>query len=122
MLRSGNNLLWYSQQNYAPAFYSANIVVTVSTRRTSSVLSEFIRKFAKDERGAALIEYTILLSLITAMLVIFVVIVSDWMSDEWSDLNSGLEDCSANPNAGNSNASDNAAENAACNSAANNSN
>ena len=82
----------------------------------------FIRQFCKDERGAALIEYTILIGLITITACTMILTVGDWMNDQWSGLNTDLQNCEANPNAGDPNASDNAGENAACDSAANNSN
>jgi len=82
----------------------------------------FIRQFCKDERGAALIEYTILIGLITITACTMILTVGDWMNDQWSGLNIDLQNCEANPNAGDPNASDNAGENAACGSAANNSN
>jgi pilus assembly protein Flp/PilA len=82
----------------------------------------FIRKICKDERGAALIEYTVLVGLITIAVCAMIFAVGDWMSSQWSDLNTDLQNCGANPNAGDPNASDNAGENAACDSAASNSN
>ena len=83
----------------------------------------FIRKIGKDERGAALIEYTILIGLITITACTMIFTVGDWMNDQWSGLNTDLLNCEANPNAGDPNASDNAQNNAACDSAAaNNSN
>ncbi len=82
----------------------------------------FIRQIGKDERGAALIEYTILIGLITGGVCAMVLAVGDWANDQWSDLDTELQNCGANPNAGDPNESDNAEENAACDSAANNSN
>ena len=82
----------------------------------------FIRQFCKDERGAALIEYTILIGLITISVLGMIFAVGDWTNDQWADLNTDLQNCEANPNAGDPNASDNAGENAACDSAASNSN
>jgi pilus assembly protein Flp/PilA len=83
----------------------------------------FIRKIGKDDRGAALIEYTILIGLITTTMMATILTVGDWMNDQWADLDTDLQHCEANPNAGDPNASDNAGENAACDSAAaNNSN
>ena len=82
----------------------------------------FIRKICKDERGAALIEYTVLIGLITIAVCATIFGVGDWIIDQWSDVNTDLQNCEANPNAGDPNASDNAGENAACDSAVNNSN
>ena len=82
----------------------------------------FIRQIVKDERGTALIEYTVLIGLITGAVCATIFGVGDWIIDQWSDLNTDLQNCEANPNAGDPNASDNAGENAACDSAASNSN
>ncbi len=83
----------------------------------------FIRQIVKDERGAALIEYTVLIGLITGAVCAMIFGVGDWINDQWANLDTDLQNCEANPNAGDPNASDNAGENAACDSAAaNNSN
>ncbi len=83
----------------------------------------FIRQFCKDERGVALIEYSILIGLITITACTMIFTVGDWINNQWADFNTALQNCEANPNAGDPNASDNAGENAACDSAAaNNSN
>ena len=82
----------------------------------------FIRQFCKDESGAALIEYTILIGLITITVMAMIFAVGAWANNQWADLNTDLQNCEANPNAGDPNASDNAGENAACDSAASNSN
>ena len=83
----------------------------------------FIRQIGKDERGAALIEYTVLIGLITVGMISTIFSVGDFINDQWTDLNSALQNCEANPNAGDPNSSDNAQNNAACGSAAaNNSN
>jgi len=82
----------------------------------------FIRQFCKDESGAALIEYTILIGLITITVCAMIFTVGNWTNRQWADLNTDLQNCEANPNAGDPNASDNAGENAACGSAASNSN
>lgn len=86
------------------------------------MLRTFIRQIGKDERGAALIEYTVLIGLITGAVMVMVLAVGDWTKSQWSDLNTDLQNCGANSNAGDPNASDNAGENAACDSAASNSN
>ncbi len=82
----------------------------------------FIRQIGKDERGAALIEYTVLIGLITGGVMIMVLAVGTWAVGQWAGLNTDLQNCGANPNAGDPNSSDNAGDNAACNAAANDSN
>ncbi len=86
------------------------------------MLRAYIRQIGRDERGAALIEYTVLIGLITGAVMVLVLAVGDWTKSQWSALDTDLQNCGANPNAGDPNASDNAGENAACDSAANDSN
>ncbi len=82
----------------------------------------FIRQFGRDERGATMIEYTILLGVITAAVMGMVLAVGNWTNSQWTDLNAAVTNCEVNPNAGDPNASDNAENNAACDSAASNQN
>jgi len=49
----------------------------------------FVR-LGKDEDGATLIEYSILIGLMTVSVMVLVVAVNGWISDKWSSLNSAL--------------------------------
>lgn len=49
-----------------------------------------VRKFAKDEKGAAMIEYSVLIGLITAAVIATVVLVGTWVSGAWTTLESNL--------------------------------
>jgi pilus assembly protein Flp/PilA len=49
-----------------------------------------LAKLARDERGASLLEYTILLALITAGAVASVTSVGTWVGTRWSALMSAL--------------------------------
>jgi len=53
-------------------------------------VKRFVRKFVKDEKGAALIEYSVLVGLITATVIVLVISVGDWMNATWSALNTEL--------------------------------
>jgi pilus assembly protein Flp/PilA len=55
----------------------------------SCLKTEFVR-FARDERGASLLEYTILLALITAGAVASVTSVGTWVVERWAALTSAL--------------------------------
>ena len=44
----------------------------------------------KDEDGATLVEYSILIGLMTVSVMIMVFAISGWVSDKWSSLNSAL--------------------------------
>ncbi len=49
-------------------------------------LSALATRFAKDESGAALLEYSILIGLITAGVIGFITGAGTWVSSKWSAL------------------------------------
>ena len=51
---------------------------------------EFARRLRKDEDGAALVEYTVLLGLITVAVIATIVSVGNWVGAEWTSLCSTL--------------------------------
>jgi pilus assembly protein Flp/PilA len=51
-----------------------------------SNISNLAARFAKDESGAALLEYSILIGLITAGVIGFVTGAGDWVNSKWSAL------------------------------------
>jgi pilus assembly protein Flp/PilA len=53
-------------------------------------LRNFVARFRKDESGAALIEYTVLIGLITVAVIATIVIVGGWVSGEWTSLQTTL--------------------------------
>jgi pilus assembly protein Flp/PilA len=58
-----------------------------------SVLSKLkpsLNRFKKDEDGAALIEYTVLLGILLVAVIAVIVAVGGWISGEWSALNTHL--------------------------------
>lgn len=55
----------------------------------SRLKTEFVR-LARDERGASLLEYTILLALITAGAVTSVTSVGTWVVERWAALTTAL--------------------------------
>ena len=55
----------------------------------SRLNTELVR-LARDERGASLLEYTILLALITAGAVASVTSVGTWVTTKWGDLKTAL--------------------------------
>ena len=63
-------------------------------RRPYHYVKRAFRLFArlrKDDSGATLIEYTVLLSFLSVAVVFLVISVGDWASDKWSSLNSSLQ-------------------------------
>ncbi len=55
-----------------------------------SRLNTELARLARDERGASLLEYTILLALITAGAVASVTSVGTWVGQKWSGLKTAL--------------------------------
>jgi Flp pilus assembly pilin Flp len=55
-----------------------------------SRLNSELARLARDERGASLLEYTILLALITAGAVASVTSVGTWVGTKWTELRTAL--------------------------------
>ena len=53
-------------------------------------LKNIASKFAKEEDGAAMIEYTVLLGLIAAAVILMVIAVGGWILQEWTAFNGAL--------------------------------
>jgi pilus assembly protein Flp/PilA len=49
-----------------------------------------LNRFKKDEDGAALIEYTVLLGILLIAVIAIIVAVGGWISSEWHALNAAL--------------------------------
>jgi pilus assembly protein Flp/PilA len=47
---------------------------------------KLLTRLSKDEDGAALVEYTVVLGLITVAVIATIVKVGDWVSTEWTTL------------------------------------
>ncbi|TPM93432.1 Flp family type IVb pilin [Mesorhizobium sp. B2-1-3A] len=48
------------------------------------------RQFRDDENGAAMVEYTILLGIITVAVIATIVTVGGWVNTKWTALNANL--------------------------------
>ncbi len=48
------------------------------------------KRFAADEEGAALIEYTVLLGIMLIAVITTIIAVGNWVGNKWTALNSGL--------------------------------
>jgi pilus assembly protein Flp/PilA len=56
-------------------------------------MSKFLRtltRFGKDEEGAALIEYTVLLGIMLVAVIATIILVGTWISGQWTALNTAL--------------------------------
>jgi pilus assembly protein Flp/PilA len=49
-----------------------------------------IQSFSRDERGASLLEYTILLGIVTAVSVALIANVGTWVTGRWTALTAAL--------------------------------
>ena len=53
-------------------------------------LMQLARRFRNDESGAAMVEYSILIGLITAVVIASIVIVGTYVDNAWSNLTAAL--------------------------------
>ncbi|MBZ9846810.1 Flp family type IVb pilin [Mesorhizobium sp. CA14] len=58
-------------------------------------LMTMARQFRDDEDGAAMVEYTVLLGIITVAVIATVVLVGTWVSGRWTALNTALTTATA---------------------------
>ncbi len=49
-----------------------------------------IKRFCKDEEGAALIEYTVLLGILVVAVIVTIGAVGQWVNVQWSTLNTNI--------------------------------
>jgi pilus assembly protein Flp/PilA len=53
-------------------------------------MSKLIKKFVKDEEGAALIEYSILIGIIAVAVIGSIVTIAAWIAPRWATLAAAL--------------------------------
>lgn len=53
-------------------------------------LMTMARQFRDDENGAAMVEYTVLLGIITVAVIATIILVGGWVSDKWTALYSAI--------------------------------
>jgi pilus assembly protein Flp/PilA len=53
-------------------------------------MKTLLKQFRDDENGAAMVEYTVLLGIITVAVIATVVLVGAWVSGKWVALNAAL--------------------------------
>jgi pilus assembly protein Flp/PilA len=62
-------------------------------RKALTVVDQFktvLAEFKKDEDGAALIEYTVLLGILLVAVIAIIAAVGGWINKEWTALNANL--------------------------------
>jgi pilus assembly protein Flp/PilA len=62
----------------------------IDRRRAMKKVVSTVNQFARDEEGAALIEYTVLIGLMLVGVVATVTAVGTWVSGRWTALNTAL--------------------------------
>jgi pilus assembly protein Flp/PilA len=60
-------------------------------------MTKMLKAFRDDENGAAMVEYTILLGIITVAVIATIILVGAWVSGKWVALNSQLQAASPTP-------------------------
>lgn len=55
-----------------------------------SKFNAIVARFLREEEGASLIEYSILIGLITALVIAIIVVVGTWVQNAWTNLNNQL--------------------------------
>jgi pilus assembly protein Flp/PilA len=58
--------------------------------KATNSLANLKDRLAKDESGASLVEYSVLIGLITVATVVTIGLVGDKVSDAWTDLNTAF--------------------------------
>jgi pilus assembly protein Flp/PilA len=53
-------------------------------------MSNFMKRFIRDEEGASLVEYTVLIGIITVGVIVTIGLVGDWMATQWTTLNTTI--------------------------------
>ncbi len=51
---------------------------------------QVLKKLVKDEEGAALVEYTVLLGILLVAVIVTIVAVGNWINTKWTALNGQL--------------------------------
>jgi pilus assembly protein Flp/PilA len=54
-------------------------------------LADIAKRFRADEDGAAMVEYTVLLGIITAGVIVTVIAVGGWVNGQWTGLDAELD-------------------------------
>jgi pilus assembly protein Flp/PilA len=51
---------------------------------------ELAKRFRREEDGAAMVEYTVLLGILTVAVIATIILVGTWVSGRWTALNAAL--------------------------------
>lgn len=51
---------------------------------------DLAKRFASDEQGAALVEYTVLIEIMLVAVIAAIISIGGWVNDKWTALNTAL--------------------------------
>ena len=54
-------------------------------------IRKYFQKFSDDERGVTMLEYTILIGIITVAVIVSVIFAGSWVASKWGVLTSALK-------------------------------
>ena len=75
-------------QDYSPQITTSRPLGTSAMVRRRG---GFACSLSRDERGATLVEYSILVGLLAVTVIVTILFVGDWAKDKWASLDSTLE-------------------------------
>lgn len=61
------------------------------TMLTKYATTYMVAKFARDERGVTMLEYSILLGIITVAAITAIVFAGGWVGNQWTNLQGNLQ-------------------------------
>ncbi|KLK92632.1 hypothetical protein AA309_13115 [Microvirga vignae] len=59
-------------------------------------MSQFLKRFARDEEGASLVEYSVLIGLISAAVILLIGTVGGKVTNAWTRLNTNMNGAAFN--------------------------
>jgi pilus assembly protein Flp/PilA len=71
-------------------FFSTVQPISVSEGTDMAKILGSLKKFKKDEEGAALIEYTVLLGILLVAVIASIQVVGGWVGTQWTSLSTAL--------------------------------
>src|SRR5215813_6335057 len=66
------------------AYGVVTVAVAVGGDNQMKTISAFLHRFAADESGATMVEYTILIGLITVVAIALIAAVGSWVQNAWT--------------------------------------
>ena len=61
-----------------------------ATGKQMTKILNLIKQLHSDERGAAMVEYTVLIGILLTAVMTFILSIGNWVGDKWTTLNTTL--------------------------------